>query len=77
MAVRTIQDNGILTTRYITSDHLGGVGEITNEVGTVVERMSYDAYGQRTDPTTWQPYSTVPDLTDITDKGYTEQGGQS
>ena len=74
VAVRTVRDDGILTTRYITGDHLGSVSEITDEVGTVDERMSYDAFGQRTDPTTWQPYSgTVPNLTDITDKGYTGQ----
>ncbi len=73
VAIRSIQDSGILTTRYLTGDHLGSVSEISNEVGSVVERMSYDAFGQRTDPATWQPYSTVPDLTDITDKGYTGQ----
>ncbi|MGH8397853.1 MAG: toxin TcdB middle/N-terminal domain-containing protein [Gammaproteobacteria bacterium] len=73
VAIRSIQSSGILTTRYITGDHLGGVSEISNEVGGVVERMSYDAFGARRNPTTWQPYSTVPDLTDITDKGYTGQ----
>ncbi|MGH8321418.1 MAG: RHS repeat-associated core domain-containing protein, partial [Gammaproteobacteria bacterium] len=73
VAIRSIQDNGILTTRYLTSDHLGSVSEITNEVGSVVERMTYAAFGARTDPATWQPYGTVPDLTDITDKGYTGQ----
>ncbi|MGH8413183.1 MAG: RHS repeat domain-containing protein [Gammaproteobacteria bacterium] len=73
IAIRTIQDNGILTTRYITGDHLGSVSEITNEVGSVDERMSYDAFGERRNPITWQPYSSVPNLTDITDKGYTGQ----
>ncbi|MGH8413179.1 MAG: RHS repeat domain-containing protein [Gammaproteobacteria bacterium] len=73
VAIRSIQGNGILTTRYITRDPLGSVSEITNEVGSVIERMSYDAFGQRRNPTTWQPYSTVPNLTDLTDKGYTGQ----
>jgi len=74
VAVRTIQNNGILTTRYITGDHLGSISQISDEVGNVTERMSYDAFGQRTDPTTWQTYTgSVPNLTDTTDKGYTGQ----
>ena len=73
VAIRTVRDDGILTTRYITGNHLGGVSVITDEVGTVDERMSYGAFGERRDPTTWQPYASLPDLTNITDKGYTGQ----
>ncbi|HKT31190.1 MAG TPA: RHS repeat-associated core domain-containing protein [Gammaproteobacteria bacterium] len=73
VAIRTIRNDGILTTRYITGDHLGSVSEITDEVGDVDERMSYGPFGERRDPATWQPYTTIPDLTDVTDKGYTGQ----
>ena len=73
VAIRTVRDDGALTTRYVTGDHLGGVSVISDEVGTVDERMSYGAFGERRDPTNWQPYSTMPDLTNITDKGYTGQ----
>ncbi|HKV96449.1 MAG TPA: RHS repeat-associated core domain-containing protein [Gammaproteobacteria bacterium] len=73
MAIRTVRDDGILTTRYVTGNHLGGVSVISDEVGTVDQRMSYGAFGERRDPTTWQPYASMPDLTNITDKGYTGQ----
>ena len=73
VAIRTVRDDGILTTRYVTGNHLGGVSAITDEVGTVDERMSYGAFGERRDPATWRPYTSLPDLTNITDKGYTGQ----
>lgn len=37
-------------TRYFRKDHLGSVSVITNEVGAVVERLSYDAWGKRRFP---------------------------
>jgi hypothetical protein len=39
------------TTRYFVTDHLGSVAVITDETGTVVERLSYDAWGKRRFPT--------------------------
>ena len=35
------------TTRYFHTDHLGSIAVITNEVGTVMERPSYNAWGLR------------------------------
>jgi YD repeat-containing protein len=37
-------------TLYVHTDHLGSVDALTNEKGTVVERRSYDAFGQRRNP---------------------------
>jgi RHS repeat-associated protein len=37
-------------TRYFHTDHLGSIAVITNEAGTVVERLSYDAWGLRRHP---------------------------
>jgi len=34
-------------TRYFHKDHLGSIAVITDESGTVVERLSYDAWGKR------------------------------
>mgnify|MGYP004704388623 CR=1 FL=1 len=73
VAVRSIRNDGTLTTRYLTSDHLGSVSEITDEVGGVDERMSYAAFGERRDPATWGPLTSTASLTDITDQGYTNQ----
>lgn len=37
-------------TRYLHRDHLGSVDAITNDTGALVERLSYDAWGQRRQP---------------------------
>ena len=36
--------------RYFTTDHLGSIAVITDELGAVVERLSYDAWGKRRFP---------------------------
>ncbi|NHA13918.1 RHS repeat protein, partial [Thioalkalivibrio sp. XN279] len=55
--VATIERSGTSTTnttRYWHRDHLGSVVAITNEAGTVVERLAYDAWGKRRPADTWQ-----------------------
>ena len=37
-------------TRYVHVDHLGSVDALTDEGGAVVERRSYDPFGQRRNP---------------------------
>jgi len=39
-------DETVLT-RYFHKDHLGSIAVITNEAGTVLERLSYDAWDKR------------------------------
>ncbi|MGB4115344.1 MAG: RHS repeat-associated core domain-containing protein [Polaromonas sp.] len=34
-------------TRYFHHDHLGSIAVVTNEAGTVIERMAFDAWGKR------------------------------
>ncbi|MEL6133073.1 MAG: RHS repeat-associated core domain-containing protein, partial [Bacteroidota bacterium] len=41
-------------TRYLHRDHIGSIQTITNESGSVTEVLSYDAWGQRRNPYTWQ-----------------------
>jgi len=36
-----------LGTRYFHADHLGSISAITNSAGAVIERLSYDAWGNR------------------------------
>jgi RHS repeat-associated protein len=38
---------GSTSLRYFVLDHLGSVAAITDEAGTVTERLSYDAWGKR------------------------------
>ena len=35
------------TLRYLHHDHLGSVDVVTGATGTVIERLSYDAFGTR------------------------------
>ena len=84
---RYINNNVIVTTRYtadgakttestdyIHHDHLGSLDVVTNEAGLIVAEMSFDAWGQRRDPTTWASLS-APALqsfaSSATDRGYT------
>lgn len=40
--------------RYLHKDHLGSIQAYSNEAGTLVEELSYDAWGRRRDANTWQ-----------------------
>jgi len=56
-------------TRYLHRDHLGSIDVITDELGNVVERHSFDAFGQRRE-SNWQ--TAIGSLTSvITTRGYT------
>jgi RHS repeat-associated protein len=51
VGMRVIQTaSETLTTRYFHTDHLGSIAVITDEIGRVVERLSYDAWGKRRFP---------------------------
>jgi RHS repeat-associated protein len=47
--------------QYLHHDHLGSIDLITNDLGTVVQKFSYDAWGQRRDAGTFMTgsFSTV------------------
>ena len=63
VAIRTLRSSGANDTRYLHRDHLGSVDTITNESGTVVQRLSYDAFGKRRNAASW---SSLPGSTDWT-----------
>lgn len=47
---------GVMNHQYVHRDHLGSVTALTKASdGSVIERYSYDAWGQRRNPTTWAP----------------------
>jgi RHS repeat-associated protein len=50
VGMRVMQNGLTVSTRYFQQDHLGSVSVITNESGTVLERLSYDAWGKRRFP---------------------------
>lgn len=41
------------STQYLLKDHLGSTEVVTDDVGVVVSRFSYDAWGERRDAGTW------------------------
>ena len=52
--------NGSVTHRYVHTDHLGSITALTDETSdAVVGRYSYDAWGLRRNPTTWQPGAII------------------
>jgi YD repeat-containing protein len=50
VAVHFAQDGGTTYLRYFVADHLGSIAVLGDETAGVVERDSYDAWGQRRNP---------------------------
>jgi len=55
--------------KYIHTDHLGSIQCITDENGILIEEYSYDAWGKRRNPLTWEAFVEPPRL--IMDRGFT------
>ncbi|MGB5441541.1 MAG: RHS repeat-associated core domain-containing protein, partial [Gammaproteobacteria bacterium] len=47
IALYTTKSDSTERTRYLHKDHLGSTNVITDESGTIVERMSFEAFGSR------------------------------
>ena len=60
-------------TRYLLYDHLGSIDVITNVIGTVVQDMSFDAWGQRRAAADWTVLALLR-LTDTTHGRTTTRG---
>jgi len=57
---------------YTHQDHLGSITEISDQNGTVVEEMSFDAWGRRRNPTDWSYLNTTNQTwSGLFDRGYT------
>jgi RHS repeat-associated protein len=54
---------------YTHKDHLGSLETITNDLGDVVENLSFDPWGRRRNPNDWT-FNKVPTLF-LFDRGYT------
>jgi len=60
---------GSTLTRYFHKDHLGSVAVITDDTGTVLERLSFDAWGKRRYPSGADDPSGS--ITSQTNRGFT------
>ena len=66
------QQNNEESIHYILKDHLGSWTTITDVEGNVEQELSFDAWGNRRDPNTWQNYSVAePVEAPMFDRGYT------
>jgi len=64
-----IMNGGQDTMYYIHKDYLGSYDVITDESGNVLERLSFDPWGRRRNPTDWT-FDNVP-ARHLFDRGYT------
>ena len=46
---------------YFHRDHLGSVQSYTDSEGKLVQELSYDAWGRRRNPDTWEYYDNIAD----------------
>jgi len=71
-AVFVSRSNNTEDMYYVHKDHLGSIMEITNEEGEKLDAgsASFDAWGDRRNPQTWQPYSETPPRL-LFDRGFT------
>lgn len=56
---------------YLLKDHLGTVQALTDESGSLVQELSYDAWGKRRNPENWQYYAEISDANALTPRGFT------
>ena len=59
--------------RYLLYDHLGSLDVVTDAAGTVVQDLSFDAWGQRRAPNDWTTLALLR-LADTTHGRYTPRG---
>jgi RHS repeat-associated protein len=74
IAIRTLRSSGTNDVRYLHKDHLGSLDVATNESGSVVLRLAYDAFGKRRNATAWSGSLPAGDWTTIasfTHRGFT------
>lgn len=64
----TQRSSNINDTRYMHQDHIGSVDAITNEAGQVIERASFDAWGERRNPN-WT--TAAASILSLTTRGFT------
>jgi RHS repeat-associated protein len=65
-----IKQNGVSSLYYLSTDHLGSTSKVFRPNGTIVERNSYDAWGQRRSSTNWS-YTVDDSRNRILTRGFT------
>lgn len=60
----------ISVVRYLHHDHLGSIQAYSNEQGNLVQELSYDAWGRRRNPSTWEFYTIISDANAWQERGF-------
>ncbi len=66
-----IRMDGTDSVRYSHKDHLGSVIAYSNELGNLVQELSYDAWGRRRDPATWDYLPSLAAALALDPRGFT------
>ncbi len=69
VAVQITDDTGSKLS-YVHKDHLGSMQCLTNDADALEQELSFDAWGNRRNPDTWEVYTTAPTGL-ILDRGFT------
>jgi RHS repeat-associated protein len=69
-AVHIIKPDDTEEINYIHKDHLGSWNTITDESGSRIQELSFDAWGNRRDPATWHAFADTPPEP-LFDRGFT------
>ncbi|GHU64363.1 hypothetical protein FACS1894123_08890 [Bacteroidia bacterium] len=66
-----IRQNGAWSLHYILRDYLGSITHVTNSSGSVVQELSYDAWGRLRNPANQTAYALGQEPTLFLGRGYT------
>ena len=69
--IYTMRSNLTQDKRYTHKDHLGSIDTITNEMGKVVERISYDPFGKKRAPICAANDPICVTVSSVTTRGFT------
>ena len=56
--------------RYVHHDHLGSIQAYSDAQGNLAQELSYDAWGRRRNPTTWEYYTVIADANAWEERGF-------
>ena len=60
----------VSTVRYLHHDHLGSIQAYSDGQGNLAQELSYDAWGRRRNPTTWEYYPAISDANVWQERGF-------
>lgn len=63
-------DESECKTMYVHHDHLGSIQAYSDEKGKLYQELSYDAWGMRRNPATWDRYDAVADAKAWKERGF-------